>query len=234
MPVPLLAILGAGMGIFGFMVGTVNPLARSITYGLNMLWPNAIPEIDIILRMYLRKLISEDDLKRLAKQHGYTEGWTELFVKLMEEYPTIAQLIDMIFRGQLDEDQASSYAERLGFTRETFTKMIEISRPLLSASTLITLYFRGEIGEEEFREKMKAHGWKDEDVEKIVKASLVYPSPSDVVRFAVREVYTPEIVEKYGLLEDLPPEYLEMAKKVGMSEEFAKQYWAAHLSILPS
>jgi hypothetical protein len=130
-------------------------------------------------------------------------------------------------------EQAIDYAEKLGFPASTFENLYEISRPLLNLNVLTTLYFRGELSEEQYREGMRKQGWKDEDIDKIIKASLVYPGPADVVRFAVREVYTPEIVKKYGLLEDLPEEYLEMAKKVGLSEDFAKQYWAAHWE-LPS
>jgi uncharacterized membrane protein len=189
--------------------------------------------MDTLLQLYVRKHLSLDDFKNLARMHGYDANWSEALTWLTIQYPTISQLIDMVFRNQLTEKEACEIAEKLGFPAWVFDRLMEISRPLLAANILITLFLRGELSEDEFKSKMKHHGWRDEDIEKIVKASLVYPSPSDVVRFAVREVYTPEIVEKYGLLEDLPKEYLEMAKKVGLSEEFAKQYWAAHWE-LPS
>ena len=44
----------------------------------------------------------------------------------------------------------------------------------------------------------------------------------------MREVYSPEIVEKYGLNEDFPSEFLQAAFMSGLSETFARQYWAAH------
>jgi predicted GNAT family acetyltransferase len=121
----------------------------------------------------------------------------------------------------------------MGFPGELFDKLYEASKPILDASILLTLYYRREISEQEFRDEMRKHGWDDDKIDRIVKASLYYPSPSDIVRFAVREVFTPEIAEKYGLAEDMPKEYLEMARRAGLSEEFAKWYWMAHWE-LPS
>jgi len=64
-------------------------------------------------------------------------------------------------------------------------------------------------------------------------ATRAYPSITDIVRFAVREVYTPEIRAKYGLDEDLPEIFLTEAKKLGLDEEQARNYWAAKW-VLPS
>jgi len=61
------------------------------------------------------------------------------------------------------------------------------------------------------------------------------PTISELVtmRLYVREVYTPETVEKFGMLEDLPEKFLEEATKAGLPSEVAKHYWAAHWD-LPS
>lgn len=50
----------------------------------------------------------------------------------------------------------------------------------------------------------------------------------DVIRFAVREVYTPEIAEKFRQFEDFPELAVPDAEKVGIRKELLKQYWAAH------
>jgi len=80
---------------------------------------------------------------------------------------------------------------------------------------------------------LKRQGFSEYQIFNLLWATEAVPSPSDLVRFAVREVYTPEIIEKYGQMQELPPKFLEEAEKVGMSEEYAKAYWAAHWE-LPS
>lgn len=59
------------------------------------------------------------------------------------------------------------------------------------------------------------------------------PNVQDMVRFAVREAFTPDIVKKFQLDEDLPKEFTEAAKLTGLSEDWSKMFWRAHWE-LPS
>ena len=59
------------------------------------------------------------------------------------------------------------------------------------------------------------------------------PPVADIITMAVREAFTPEIAEMFGQYEDLPKEFVKFAGKKGLTEEWAKRYWAAHWS-LPS
>ena len=61
----------------------------------------------------------------------------------------------------------------------------------------------------------------------------VMPSVQDLVLMAVREVFTPEIADKFGLFEDYPPAFAENAAKIGLSDEWSRNFWAAHWT-LPS
>jgi hypothetical protein len=54
------------------------------------------------------------------------------------------------------------------------------------------------------------------------------PPISDMIRFAVREVYDPASRAELGLDTDYPPEFTPEAALHGMDEERAQQYWAAH------
>jgi hypothetical protein len=50
---------------------------------------------------------------------------------------------------------------------------------------------------------------------------------------AVREAFYPYYVAEYGLLNELPGQFVEYAGKQGLSEEWAKHFWASHWE-LPS
>jgi len=50
---------------------------------------------------------------------------------------------------------------------------------------------------------------------------------------AVREAFYPDYIEEYGLMQELPGEFVEFAGKQGLSEEWAKRFWASHWE-LPS
>lgn len=59
------------------------------------------------------------------------------------------------------------------------------------------------------------------------------PPIADIITMAVREAFTPDIATRFGQYEDYPDELTEWAAKKGLSEDWAKRYWAAHWS-LPS
>lgn len=65
--------------------------------------------------------------------------------------------------------------------------------------------------------------------------TLAYPIPpvADLITMAVREAFSPEIAARFGQYEDFPQDFATFAKQKGLSEEWARRYWAAHWS-LPS
>jgi len=76
-------------------------------------------------------------------------------------------------------------------------------------------------------------GYHVDDLGLVKAAWEVIPGVQDVIRMAVKEVFTPAIAEKFGQYADLPPKFVEMAAKQGLSAEVAGWYWAAHWE-LPS
>ena len=65
--------------------------------------------------------------------------------------------------------------------------------------------------------------------------TLSHPLPgvADLVMMAVREVFSPEIAEAFGQFSEIPDAFLQHAGRIGLSEEWARNYWAAHWT-LPS
>ena len=59
------------------------------------------------------------------------------------------------------------------------------------------------------------------------------PPPTDLIRMAVRDVFSPEIAGGFGLFDEFPEAFKQFAAQQGISEEWAKNYWAAHWA-LPS
>ncbi len=59
------------------------------------------------------------------------------------------------------------------------------------------------------------------------------PPLADIISMAVREAFSPSIAQRFGQYEDFPEDFAKYAEQQGMSEEWAKRYWAAHWG-LPS
>ncbi len=127
--------------------------------------------------------------------------------------------------------------ESQGFDDERQALLYELSQQLLNITELIGLYRRGEIKDLAalYIEADKV-GWVQPDVDYMLKVTEVIPSAGDIIRYAVREVYTPEIAEAFGQYEELPKVLAEAAadlKAAGLPQATFTKEWAAHW-LLPS
>lgn len=147
--------------------------------------------------------------------------------------PEIADLIILYRRGKIDAQNFYTSMEKWGFDVNNSKQMLTSSEQILSASDYVNLFRRGELPESVLYDKLQEIGFPSETHRYILKSTEVLPGPSDLVRFAVREVFNSTIKAKYQLEEDFPRQFLDYSAKVGMTEETARQYWAAHWE-LPS
>jgi len=149
------------------------------------------------------------------------------------QIPDISTLISMFYRGLIDYETLKKYVIENGYSEYWLHKFLEQQVPPIPIDVAIRAYWRKIITWDKLIEEAHKHNFRPQEIELLEKASRYFPSPADLVRFAVREVYTPEIVEKYGQLQDLPEKFLEEAEKAGLPKDIAKLYWAAHWE-LPS
>lgn len=172
---------------------------------------------------------------------GFIVGslWDTLFEPIRREVAkaltpfdlSVDQLVQLAVKGYISE---SEFIERLkgwGFSEARARELLALGRAALDVSEVYKAWRLGFISEAQKNEALKQLGYTEDQIRLLDKLTLVYPSADDIVRFAVREVFNEEVVRKYGYDQDIPKEYLDWAKKLGLSEEFAKLYWRAHWEI---
>ena len=111
-----------------------------------------------------------------------------------------------------------------------------ITPEIIPVDALITLRYRKMIDDEFFYNEMAKWGFDEEQANRLVKSYLYYPSPTDFIRFAVRDVFREDIVKKYGYdseWEKIEKGIREYVEKAGIDLEVLKWYWRAHWA-LPS
>lgn len=123
--------------------------------------------------------------------------------------------------------------ESLGYKGNDINRLVQLRYVLLAAQDWVVLWRREEIDDAELDVQLGKLGYSEDEREALKKLAYPIPPVQDIIQMAVREVFSPEIAERFGQFEDIPDEYMIQAKRSGLTEEWARNVWAAHW-MLPS
>jgi len=140
--------------------------------------------------------------------------------------PMIAAAIH--FRRPDLEDLARSDLRDQGWTMERFEAFIDAAMTRLKEDDYVILRFRFGLSKEEYAKHMYELGYTPERAEDFYKTRLFYPTPADLVRWQAREVFEPEMRERYGLDAELGQVERDAFYRAGMTDEQITNYWRAH------
>ncbi|MEN4013990.1 MAG: hypothetical protein ROW48_18315 [Bellilinea sp.] len=135
--------------------------------------------------------------------------------------------------GQVERQDVIEGMRLAGIAPANAEKALQGLRELPPAGWIQEAYLRGEISEDQHDFYLRSHGFSDEDIGIFKLLYFRLPPVADLIRMAVRDVFTPEIRERFGQDEDYPLDFDRLAVKIGLDKEWAKAYWAAHWD-LPS
>jgi len=91
--------------------------------------------------------------------------------------------------------------------------------------------YRGEISETQALTRLGQMGIPPEDARVLFNLGEQIPGPSDLVRFALREVWNESVARQYGYDQGDTGEFARWMEKQGLSGEWARAYWRAHWEI---
>lgn len=145
----------------------------------------------------------------------------------------IIDLIALTWRGVIDKEETQERLLRHGIDTHKAQELFFLTKRQFEVDELVVLYRKGVIEKGKFDRLMMGLGYESPESDLILNTREYLPSASDLVRFAVREVYSQDIIDRFKLDEDFPERFAEEAQKVGMTNEQALNFWRAHWE-LPS
>lgn len=199
------------------------------------------PTIDQAFVALRRELIDGATFDRAMRQAGVRPEWDELMRALVEVLPPVSDLVrfgvrevyDPAARSALDLDAERppafvEAASKLGLSAEQAGNYWAAHWDLPSYEQGVQMLFRGEITQAQFEGLLKALDYAPTWRSKLLAIARRIPPLSDMIRFAVRDVYSPQTVSEFGLDDDFPAVFAQEASLHGMDAEHARQYWRAH------
>jgi len=145
--------------------------------------------------------------------------------------PGPGDLYAMYWREQISEHDLAKDLSELGYADGHIHGYQEIIRPRPSPWEMMAWYLRKDKTVEGATGDLRLRGYSPLD--QAMMKTLAYPIPgaSDLVRFGLREVWKPEIVQKYGYDQELDGTFVDWMARVGYTEDWTKAYWRAHWEI---
>jgi hypothetical protein len=209
---------------YGFSDFLMEPMRQSIKEKLTL---------GDIAEAVRRGLLDYNEGAQYAKTAGFDEREWDIAFKLSQRLLTLAELVRATLLGVISYDDAKRRAGELGISEQDFDIALYSSRQLLTVGEYINGWLRGTIDDQYLDQQFAAMGISETDRQILKELAFFIPPPSDLIRMAVREVFTPEVAERFGQFQDFPEVFKEWAARQGISEFWARAYWAAHWD-LPS
>jgi len=136
-------------------------------------------------------------------------------------------------RNPTETEKVEKWLKANGYASDLHYTLIQMYKPKLTISEITTAYLRGIIDEKQFKYLLSEHGLSDRDIDYLKQIIWDYPSPTDFIRFSVRDVFTKDEKIKQALMAEFPEDIVDKAEKAGLKREQLMWYWMAHWE-LPS
>lgn len=213
------SFLGA-MGLPAEMNDKINNIMATDTFS------GLVAGVVMALTYSLGEILAHQDVATTKA----TQKWLNTYRPTL---PDVASLILAMYRDPNKTTEVKDLLHKYGYTDSHIDTMFAASKSIPAPDEYRALFLRGEIDEAQLTAGFKKYGFNDSEITSLKKLFYPIPSYQDLIQMAVREAFYPEYVEEYGLMAELPAEYLEWTAKQGLSEDWAKKYWASHWE-LPS
>jgi hypothetical protein len=203
-----------------------NGWSEEMLNALDGAWTAPAP-IGMLLDLRRRNLLDDSALAYELKRYRLGDATIGLLENLVVQYPEPYRLAEMISKGLITWEQYYDGAKKFGLEESWATAWYEAQKKYPDFSTALALLRRGDISTDNFMYYMYGQQVDPADAEVMLKLKDVIPPIQDLIRFAVREAYGDHSSEVQY------PTMVDIAKKMGLTEQASEWYWYAHWDRIP-
>lgn len=253
---PAIALgVGVGVGVSTYLTPALEPTKRQQIWIANENDPNLVPPPETIIRMLQGGLLDENNAAVMLKYYGIdlkgtgpgnNANYRDILWRnaVWQSRPSfdVASLVELRARGLLADNEYDRLWKRTGAIGTDWQSHLDSLQHRMSVVDILTATNRELLNEDELLVKLRSIGFVGPDERRMLNSLRRYMPPvSDVIRFAVKDVFDAAIAEKNQLFDDYPDAAKQFAKWNGMDWESGyynpstdqnatidELYWAAH------
>jgi len=175
-----------------------------------------------------RGKLSLEDFNKYMGWVGVSSDIATNYLNAVSMELSVDEIIALYRREKLTKDQFESNLSHLGYDSEQATELLFAREMLMNPTDLVILKWREKIDNEQYLSDMKSLGFSRSNSVKFEQRMMFYPSAQDLITWTAKEVFEPDAIEKYGLLDEFELLRTEDFSKAGLTETQVKNYWIAH------
>lgn len=120
-----------------------------------------------------------------------------------------------------------------GWRPEIIDAFRDVLHRRVTEGDLLAYMLRGRMAKSTVDQELQERGWLPDDIAIIHELVQLIPGPADLITMAVREAFTPDVIDRFNLGAEFPSEFSEWMQKQGYSEQWARRYWYSHWTLPP-
>lgn len=224
--------------IFGVFMAGIDSLAalwgaaKAIDeYGAQLGREEIQPTLNTVgelLEIYRRSPDKVNDIDLQLQKWGYNDQRISNLKELAYGLLSQAEILDSWLRGYITESDADNMIQQHGYVTAQIDLKKRLAHRVPDMEQAILFNWFGLTTDEQFRQQALAQGWDSTLAENIKDVNQWIPSPVEALINARHGAFEPDLIQKWGLHNLLPPEFIPEMQKKGLNKDTALQYWAGH------
>ena len=188
---------------------------------------------DQITRMYRRGTVVESEYLEMMDKIGWSHNKAQGVGNLSYLIPNAMLLLQADLLNDTSDSDIRSNLGIADIHPDYHQHYIDAVLTKPASADLIAYHLRQENDLVNLDTDLKRIGIHPKYVDIYKTLAQQIPPVNDIITMAVREAFSPATAERFGQYEDFPEDFARFAGMQGVSEDWAKRYWAAHWA-LPS
>lgn len=142
--------------------------------------------------------------------------------------PTPESVIRTSFIAPELHDRVVDAMQRSGLSKEDIELLFVSQYQMIDVGSLIQIYHREGKGDDWIENRLSELGFTGTRISEIKTIIPSIPPMQDILMMLAKEAFEPEMISKFGLGAEYPPQLSIEGAKRGFSEEWMQKYWSSH------
>lgn len=218
--------------LVGVLLGAVEAIQEPFTEAVRQgAWSNLrTKELDPadIITLRQRSILTDQHYEDRLSHHGFNTDVALYMLQARQQRlaPDIATRA--YIRGDMPKAQWETELQDQGIDPARAEHIWYSSLSLLGEDYIRNAYLRGIFNEAQHDRALGALGYQSDTAKEMRGLYFFIPPVADLIHMGIRNVFNPQIVERFTLGGDYPQAFEDAARQQGVSKEWALKYWESH------